>query len=114
MIPVIVMTAFGSIETAVNAMKSGAYDFITKPVDTDYLLLLIKKALSNRRLVTENLLLKDTLSKHVGIPDIIGKSPLMIKVAEDIRKDSQTKTTVLLLGNSPEPAKSYLPGPFMI
>jgi DNA-binding NtrC family response regulator len=100
MIPVIVMTAFGSIETAVNAMKSGAYDFITKPIDTDYLLLLIKRALSNRRLVTENLLLKDTLSKHVGIPDIIGKSPLMIKVAEDIRKVSQAKTTVLLLGES--------------
>jgi DNA-binding NtrC family response regulator len=100
MIPVIVMTAFGSVETAVNAMKSGAYDFITKPIDTDYLLLLIKRALSNRRLVTENLLLKDALSHHVGIPDIVGKSPLMIKVAEDIRKVSQAKTTVLLLGES--------------
>jgi DNA-binding NtrC family response regulator len=100
MIPVIVMTAFGSVETAVNAMKSGAYDFITKPIDTDYLLLLIKRALSNRRLVTENLLLKDALSKHAGIPDIIGKSPSMIKVAEDIRKVSQAKTTVLLLGES--------------
>ncbi len=100
MIPVIVMTAFGSVETAVNAMKSGAYDFITKPIDTDYLLLLIKRALSNRRLVTENLLLKDALSHHVGIPDIVGKSPSMIKVAEDIRKVSQAKTTVLLLGES--------------
>jgi DNA-binding NtrC family response regulator len=100
MIPVIVMTAFGSVETAVNAMKSGAYDFITKPIDTDYLLLLIKRALSNRRLVTENLLLKDTLSKHVGIPDIIGKSLSMIKVAENIQKVSLSKTTVLLLGES--------------
>jgi DNA-binding NtrC family response regulator len=100
MIPVIVMTAFGSIETAVNAIKTGAYDFITKPLDTDYLLLLIKRALSNRRLVTENLLLKDALSHHLGIPDIVGKSPLMIKVAEDIRKVSQAKTTVLLLGES--------------
>jgi DNA-binding NtrC family response regulator len=100
MIPVIVMTAFGSVETAVNAMKSGAYDFITKPIDTDYLLLLIKRALSNRRLVTENLLLKDALSHHLGISDIVGKSPLMIKVAEDIRKVSQAKTTVLLLGES--------------
>lgn len=100
MIPVIVMTAFGSIETAVNAIKTGAYDFITKPLDTDYLLLLIKRALGNRRLVTENLLLKDALSHHVGIPDIVGKSPSMIKVAEDIRKVSQAKTTVLLLGES--------------
>jgi len=100
MIPVIVMTAFGSIETAVNAMKTGAYDFITKPLDTDYLLLLIKRALSNRPLATENLLLKDALSHHPGISDIVGKSPLMIKVAEDIRKVSQAKATVLLLGES--------------
>lgn len=100
MVPVIVMTAFGSVETAVNAIKNGAYDFITKPLDTDYLLLLIKRALSNRRLVTENLLLKDALSLHPGISDIVGKSPLMMKVAEDIRKVSQAKTTVLLLGES--------------
>src|SRR4030067_2184084 len=51
MIPVIVITAFGSVETAVNAMKSGAYDFITKPIDTDYLLLLIKRSLKNRRII---------------------------------------------------------------
>jgi len=100
LIPVIVMTAFGSVETAVNAMKLGAYDFITKPVDTDYLLLLIKRSLKNRRLVTENLLLKDALSYQARIPDIIGKSPSMIKVAEDIQKVSATKTTVLLSGES--------------
>ncbi|MBI5098617.1 MAG: sigma-54-dependent Fis family transcriptional regulator [Nitrospirae bacterium] len=100
LIPVIVMTAFGSVETAVNAMKSGAYDFITKPLDTDYLLLLIKRSLKNRRLVTENLLLKDTLSHYIGAPNIVGKSPSMIKVAENIQKVSPTKTTVLLLGES--------------
>jgi DNA-binding NtrC family response regulator len=100
LIPVIVMTAFGSVETAVNAIKLGAYDFITKPIDTDYLLLLIKRSLKNRRLVTENLLLKDALSYQVRIPDIIGKSPSMIKVAEDIQKVSATKTTVLLSGES--------------
>ena len=100
LIPVIVMTAFGSVETAVNAMKLGAYDFITKPVDTDYLLLLIKRSLKNRRLVTENLLLKDALSYPVGIPHIIGKSPSMIKIAEDIQKVAATKTTALLSGES--------------
>lgn len=100
LIPVIVMTAFGSVETAVNAMKLGAYDFITKPVDTDYLLLLIKRSLKNRRLVTENLLLKDALSYQVGIPHIIGKSPSMIKIAEDIQKVAATKTTALLSGES--------------
>lgn len=100
LIPVIVMTAFGSIETAVSAMKSGAYDFITKPLDTDYLILLIERALKNRRLFTENLLLRDALSDHVGAPHIVGKSPAMIKVAEHIQKVSPTKTTVLLLGES--------------
>lgn len=100
LIPVIVMTAFGSVETAVSAMKLGAFDFITKPLDTDYLQLLIDRALRNRRLVTENILLKDALSHRAGIPDIIGKSPKMIEVAENIRKVSSTKTTVLLLGES--------------
>lgn len=100
LIPVIVMTAFGSVEIAVSAMKLGAYDFITKPLDTDYLQLLIDRALGNRRLVTENILLKDALSHRAGIPDIIGKSPVMIEVAENIRKVSSTKTTVLLLGES--------------
>jgi DNA-binding NtrC family response regulator len=54
LIPVIVMTAFGSIEIAVDAMKGGAFDFITKPFDTDHLLVLIKRALENQRLHTEN------------------------------------------------------------
>ncbi len=98
--PVIVMTAYGSVETAVNAMKEGAYDFITKPLDTDYLVLLIQRALKNQRLVTENLLLKDALSDRVGIPDIIGKSDAMVAVADNIQKVAFTKTTVLLLGES--------------
>jgi DNA-binding NtrC family response regulator len=72
--PVIVMTAFGSIETSVNAMKLGAFDFITKPLDTDYLQLLIDRALGNRRRYS-NILLKDALSRHTGMPDIIGKAP---------------------------------------
>ncbi len=98
--PVIVMTAYGSVETAVNAMKQGAYEFITKPLDTDYLVLLIQRALKNQRLVTENILLKDALSDHVGIPDIIGKSDTMVAVADNIQKVAFKKTTVLLLGES--------------
>lgn len=100
LIPVIVMTAFGSVETAVNAMKLGAYDFITKPLDTDHLRLLIERSLRNRRLATENLLLKDALSQRIGMPKIIGKSPNMLSVAENIRKVAPTKSTVLLLGES--------------
>jgi len=98
--PVIVMTAFGSVETAVSAMKLGAYDFITKPLDTDHLQILIDRALRNRRLVTENIILNESLSHRAGIPDIIGKSTRMIQVADNIRKVSSTKTTVLLLGES--------------
>ena len=100
LIPVIVMTAFGSVETAVNAIKLGAYDFITKPLDTDHLRLLIERSLRNRRLATENLLLKDALSQRIGMPKIIGKSPMMLSVAENIRKVAPTKSTVLLLGES--------------
>jgi len=98
--PVIVMTAYGSIETAVNAMKLGAYDFITKPLDIDHLHILIKRSIKNHQLITENLLLKDKFSHHLGVPEIIGKSPGMLEVAENIQKVAPTKTTVLLLGES--------------
>ncbi len=100
MTPVIVMTAYGSVETAVNAMKLGAFDFITKPLDTDYLQLLIQRALKNQRLITENLLLKDAMSHRIGMPDIIGKSSSMVALAENIQKVASKKTTVLLLGES--------------
>lgn len=98
--PVIVMTAFGTIETAVTAMKEGAYDFITKPFDTDHLLLLIKRALEAQRLLTENILLRDELTSRVGAPKIIGKSSGIIEVAQKVQKVAQGKTTVLLLGES--------------
>ncbi len=100
LIPVIVMTAFGSIEIAVSAMKSGAYDFITKPLDTDHLLMLIKRSLENQRLIAENMLLKDKLSGELGMPTIIGKSHVMLEVANNIQRVAQTKTTALLLGES--------------
>lgn len=100
LVPVIVMTAYGTVETAVNAMKLGAFDFITKPLDTDYLQLLIDRSLRNQRLVTENILLKDVLHHRVGMPNIIGKSPKMTEVAGNIQRVAPAKTTVLLLGES--------------
>ncbi|MDH4232197.1 MAG: sigma-54 dependent transcriptional regulator [Nitrospirota bacterium] len=100
LIPVILMTAFGTIETAVTAMKEGAFDFITKPFDTDHLLLLMHRALETQRVLTENILLKDELSTKFGIPKIIGKSPCIQEVAQKIQKVSPAKTTVLLLGES--------------
>src|SRR4051812_50114976 len=70
-IPVIVMTAYGSIEDAVRAMKEGAMDFLAKPVDPDHLLLLVARALEQRRIVTENLLLKEELAVRRGAPQLV-------------------------------------------
>jgi DNA-binding NtrC family response regulator len=98
--PVIVMTAFGSIETAVTAMKEGAFDFITKPFDIDHLLMLIKRALETQRLLTENILLKEEFASKLRFPRIIGKSEKIKAVAQMTQKVASTKTTVLLLGES--------------
>ena len=98
--PVIVMTAFGSIETAVTAMKEGAFDFITKPFDIDHLLMLIKRALETQRLLTENILLKEEFASKLRFPRIIGKSEKITAVAQMTQKVASTKTTVLLLGES--------------
>lgn len=98
--PVIVMTAFGSVESAVAAMKEGAFDFITKPFDTDHLLLLIRRALENQRLLRENILLKEEVTSRYGLPTIIGKSRKIVEVAHMVQKVAPTKTTVLILGES--------------
>src|SRR5204863_7833780 len=71
-LPVIVMTAFGSIQDAVSAMKEGAMDFLAKPVDPDHLLLLVHRALAQRRMATENILLRDELAARRGAPQIVG------------------------------------------
>jgi DNA-binding NtrC family response regulator len=99
-LPVIMMTAFGSVDIAVKAVKNGAFDFITKPFDTDHLLLLIKKAVENQRLMTENMLLKEEFLSVIGMPKIVGKSEKITEVAKKIQRVAQTKTTILLLGES--------------
>lgn len=99
-LPVIVMTAFGSVDVAVKAIKEGAFDFITKPFDTDHLLHLINKALENRRLLTENILLKESISSVIDMPVIAGKSDKIKETALNIQKVAPAKTTVLLLGES--------------
>jgi len=99
-IPVIVMTAYGSIDIAVKAVKAGAYDFISKPFEPDHLLLQIEKALEKKRLVTENFVLKETFSSQLAFPKIIGKSAGMAEVMEQVRKVAKGKTTVLLVGES--------------
>jgi DNA-binding NtrC family response regulator len=99
-VAVIVMTAYGSIEDAVRAMKEGALDFLAKPVDPDHLTLLVARALEQRRIVTENLLLKEELAVRRGAPQLIGDDPSLRKVFASLQRAAATDTTVLLEGES--------------
>src|SRR5947199_3528122 len=99
-LPVIVMTAYGSIQDAVTAMKEGALDFLAKPVDPDHLLLMVERALSLRRLATENVLLKEELAARRGAPQIIGEDPKLKQVTVALHRAAATDTTVLLEGES--------------
>ncbi len=99
-IPVIVMTAFGSIDEAVQAMKDGAHDFLQKPVDSNHLLLLVERALEQERLRSENLLLREEWSRRYGFPRIIGESEVMKRSVAETQRVAQTEATVLLLGES--------------
>src|SRR5207253_6611296 len=85
-LPVVVMTAFGSIQDAVAAMKEGALDFLAKPVDPDHLLLIVERALSQRRLVTENLLLKAELAARRGAPQIVGEDARLKQVTVSLHR----------------------------
>jgi len=100
LLPVIVMTAFGTIETAVKAVKQGAYDFLTKPFDTEHLLVLIKRALDASRMTTENILLREEFAEKYGFPKMIGKSGQMLEIMAKIQKVAPTNATVLIHGES--------------
>jgi DNA-binding NtrC family response regulator len=99
-IPVLLMTAYGTIEEAVSAMKQGAFDFVPKPVDISHLMLLINRAVEQRRLMLENLILKEEFQRAYGIPQIIGDSPAMQTVSQAIQRVAPTDATVLLTGES--------------
>src|SRR5436305_4120731 len=99
-IPVLLMTAFGTIEEAVEAMKQGAFDFVPKPIDISHLLLLINRAVEQRRLMLENILLREEFQRAYGIPKIIGDSPAMQTVSQAIQRVAPTDATVLLTGES--------------
>jgi DNA-binding NtrC family response regulator len=100
LMPVIVMTAFGTIETAVKAVKEGAYDFLTKPFDMEHLLVLIKRALDTTRIAAENILLREEFAEKLGMPKIIGKSSVMLEITSKIQKAAPTNATVLIHGES--------------
>src|SRR5947199_6839840 len=98
--PVIVMTAFGTIENAVEAMRLGAFDFVQKPVDVDHLMILLRRCLEHRELRYENLLLKDEFQQRYGLPAIVGDSPQIVEVSGSIQRVAPTDSTVLLQGES--------------
>jgi len=99
-LPVVVMTAYGSIQDAVLAMKEGAMDFLAKPVDPDHLLLLVERAIAQRRLVTENYLLRQELAERRGAPRIVGEDAKLHQVSQQLHRAAATDATVLIEGES--------------
>jgi len=99
-IPVILITAYGSVEEAVTAMKEGAFDFIQKPVDLDHLKLLVERAARQQELLRENLLLRAEYSERYGFPRIVGEHRSMQEVTQQVQRVAATDSTVLLLGQS--------------
>jgi DNA-binding NtrC family response regulator len=98
--PVILLTAFGSIEEAVTAMKDGAFDFLQKPVDLEHLRLLVQRAASQQEMLRENLLLREEYSARYGFPRIVGEHTSIREVSQQIQRVAATDSTVLLLGES--------------
>jgi DNA-binding NtrC family response regulator len=99
-VPVVIMTAFGSVETAVQSMKAGATDFLLKPFSLDHLMQVLEKALEVRALRDENRALKQELGRRYEFDNIIGRSPAMQEVFNTIERVAPTRATVLLAGES--------------
>ena len=97
---VIMLTAYGSVETAVEAMKEGAFDYVTKPFKVDELLITVKRALEYINIVAENVSLKQQLESRYQFENIVADSPAMRSVCEMIERVAPTDTTVLVLGES--------------
>jgi two-component system response regulator HydG len=99
-IPVIIMTAYSSVETAVEALKKGAYDYLTKPLDFDELRLSMERAMDHSQLKEENRLLRESLGNHFDRGNIIGSSPKMTKLLKTIAQVATSEATVLITGES--------------
>lgn len=97
---IIIITAYASVESAITAMKMGAFDYIQKPFKHDELLLTVKRAMKHKRLQEENLRLKDELQRKFSFENIIGKSKLMRNIFETIKAAAPTRSTILILGES--------------
>jgi DNA-binding NtrC family response regulator len=97
---IIVITGYPTIESAVEAMRRGAHDFLPKPFTPEALLTIVKRSLDRKQLAMENICLRTELEARIGRDFIMGKSPPMVKVAEQVRKVAQTDSTVLICGET--------------
>lgn len=99
-IPTVVMTAFGNLETAIAAMRAGAYDFITKPIEMDLLAITLRRAINHRRLTQQVRLLKDGSGNGESFGPMIGDSPAMRKLYAQLKRISESDAAVLITGES--------------
>ncbi len=99
-IPVVIMTAYSSVETAVDALKQGAHDYLTKPLDFDKLRITIERAMEHTRLKEENLRLRESLGLRFDRSRIIGQSPAMVKLLDTVSQVAPSEATVLITGES--------------
>ena len=99
-IPVIVMTAFGSLETAVAAIRAGAYDFVTKPIELDLLALTLQRAARHRELQEQIRQLSDVVEQSARCGELIGASPVMQKLFDELGKVAAAEASVLITGES--------------
>ena len=99
-IPCVVMTAYGSVETAVDAMRRGAYDYVTKPLDLERVEMLLRRAVRSIRVEEENIRLKAELGQAYGLEKIIARCPAMQEVLDRIRQVADSKASVLIEGES--------------
>jgi DNA-binding NtrC family response regulator len=99
-IAVIIITAYATAETAIRALKNGAFDYVTKPIDPDEISHLVNRALEQQRLQRENVQLRETIDELVTVDEIVGESPALRKVLELVQHVAQTDATVLIQGES--------------
>ncbi len=99
-IPVVIMTAYSSVETAVETLKKGAYDYLTKPLDFDKLKLTIERAMEHATLREENRQLRESLGRHFDTRNIIGRSPAMVRLLEIVAQVASSEATVMITGES--------------
>lgn len=99
-LPVILMTAYGTVDEAVRAMRDGAFDFVQKPFEGDQLIMVVNRAVEHRRLVQENAVLKTHTRSIDSTPALVGRSPVMKRLAQQIQQIAACHSTVLVAGES--------------